>query len=191
MDGGIRTRRAIMEQQLVRMSRFLSYLLRHHPEAEGLSMDECGWVGIDDLLATPGVRRHGMTKDLLARIVAKNDKQRFEYDDGGERIRARQGHSRSVSLGWKAVMPPETLYHGTSAHALFSIRAKGLQRRNRHHVHLSSDVVTANKVGARHGPPVVLVIHAREMHLQGHEFFVSANGIWLTESVPAGFIDFP
>ena len=180
-----------MEQRLVRMSRFLSYVLRHHPEAEGLTMDEHGWVTVEELLSTRGARKRGMTQLLLERVVAENDKQRFELDQAGERIRARQGHSRAVDLGWKTVTPPQYLYHGTSSRAIPSIREAGLERRNRHHVHLSRDSATANKVGARHGRPVVLTVRAGEMGDAGYEFFLSGNGVWLVDCVPPQFIEFP
>lgn len=173
------------------MSRFLSYLLRHRPEAEGLSMDDHGWVAVQDLLSTRGARQRDLTNTLLAQVVTQNDKQRFEFDADRQRIRARQGHSRAVSLGWTAVNPPEYLYHGTSSRAVSAIRQVGLQKRGRHHVHLSLDAATAEQVGARHGWPVVLVIRAQAMHQTGHAFFVSSNGVWLTERVPPAFIRFP
>lgn len=180
-----------MEQQLVPISRFLSYLLRHRPEAEGLSMDEHGWIVIADLLAAQGAKKMGLTQAVLTLIVAENDKQRFEVNEEGDKIRARQGHSKPVSLGWRPVKPPDFLYHGTSSHAISSIRLDGLLKRHRLHVHLSPDAVTAKLVGARHGRPVVLVIRAGEMHKKGIDFFLSGNGVWLTESVPPQFIDFP
>jgi putative RNA 2'-phosphotransferase len=180
-----------MKRRLIRISKFISLLLRHPPEAEGLSMDEHGWVSLEALIATAGAKRRGITRDLLARIVADNDKKRFEFDEDGRRIRACQGHSRAVDLNLKLVDPPTYLYHGTSFHAVSSIRKTGLQKRNRRHVHLSLDAAAAMQVGARHGPPVVLTIRAAEMHQSGYEFFVSNNGIWLVDSVPADFIDFP
>jgi putative RNA 2'-phosphotransferase len=154
-------------------------------------MDEHGWVSVEELLSTQGARKRGLTRPLLRRVVAENDKQRFEFDLAVERIRARQGHSRTVDLDLKAVAPPQYLYHGTSSRAIPSIREAGLQRRSRQHVHLSPDVATARKVGSRHGPPVVLTVRSGEMHDVGHEFFLSGNGIWLVESVPLQFIEFP
>jgi putative RNA 2'-phosphotransferase len=180
-----------MERRLVRISRFLSYLLRHRPEAEGLSMDDQGWVAVQELLSTRGARQRGITHVLLIHVVAHNDKQRFEFDEDGQRIRARQGHSRTVSLDWTAVAPPDYLYHGTSSRVVAAIREEGLHKQDRHHVHLSPDAATAEEVGARHGQPVVLVIHAQAMHRAGYTFFISGNGIWLTEGVPPEFIDFP
>jgi len=166
-------------------------VLRHHPESEGLAMDGHGWVLIAGLLRSRGARARGLTRAVLERVVAENEKQRFEVDESGGRIRARQGHSVAVQLDWKEAIPPDRLYHGTATHALASIRAEGLRKGTRHHVHLSLDAATARRVGARHGRPAVLVIRAKEMREQGYRFFVSSNGIWLTEEVPPDFIDFP
>jgi putative RNA 2'-phosphotransferase len=179
-----------MEQRLVAISKFLSYVMRHDPESQGLSMDEHGWVLIEDLLASPGSRKRGITRDVLDHVVAENEKRRYEVDEDGIMIRARQGHSVPVESDWKAVTPPDRLYHGTTSRVVSSIRAEGLLRGTRHHVHLSADAATAKNVGTRHGRPVVLVIRAREMHERGHAFFLSGNGIWLTESVPPEYIDF-
>ena len=83
--------------------------------------------------------------------------------------------------------PPEVLYHGTVERFLPSILDEGLNKGKRHHVHLSKDVETARRVGARRGQPVILEVDAGRMHRDGHKFFVSANGVWLTESVPASY----
>ncbi len=180
-----------MEGRLVRMSKFLSYVLRHHPEAEGLTMDDHGWVGVEELLSAPGAKQRGITRDLLSQVVAENDKQRFEFDEARQKVRAQQGHSRAVEMDWAVAIPPEYLYHGTAEQAVSRIREEGLLKQSRQHVHLCLDHGTAMKVGARHGRPVVLAIRAREMHATGHKFYVSGNGIWLTENVPPQFIDFP
>ena len=120
-----------------------------------------------------------------------NDKQRFKFSDDGLKIRASQGHSVQVELGLPPVVPPDLLYHGTAIQTVASIRKTGLEKRKRQHVHLSLDEVTALKVGQRHGRPVILVVRAGEMHKAGHEFFLSANGVWLTDAVPVAFLDFP
>jgi hypothetical protein len=57
-----------------------------------------------------------------------------------------------------------------------------------HHVHLSKDTETARKVGARRGKPVILQVDAGKMNSQGIKFFLSVNGVWLTESVPSVFL---
>jgi putative RNA 2'-phosphotransferase len=178
-------------KQLTDLSKFLSFVLRHEPEAIGIELDRNGWVEIDHLVAQ--CRAHGKTvsRDLVEEVVATSSKQRFAISDDGRLIRASQGHSVPVELGYEPVEPPELLFHGTVRASLPSIRAKGLLRRNRHHVHLSRDVATARAVGARRGKPVVLRIAAGGMHRDGHVFFLSANGVWLTERVPSAYIEFP
>lgn len=119
-----------------------------------------------------------------------NDKQRFAFNENQSKIRASQGHSISIDLQYTAVQPPEFLYHGTIAKYLPEIKAKGLLKMNRHHVHLSEDITTATKVGARRGKPIVLQIAAAAMATDGIQFFTSANGVWLTDSVPPSYIKF-
>lgn len=170
------------ENKLKEISKFLSYVLRHKPEAIGLSMDEEGWVSIDEILEKAD---KPITRELIEQIVAESDKQRFAISSDGQHIRANQGHSVSVDLKLKPKEPPAELFHGTASRFLDSIFEKGLVPGNRQHVHLSSNVETALKVGQRHGKPVILSIPALEMHQSGHLFFLSENGVWLTEAVPA------
>jgi putative RNA 2'-phosphotransferase len=180
-----------MERSLVRISKFLSRVLRHRPDSIGLLLDEGGYAKVDDLLAA--ANRSGMPLDMvvLRKVVEENEKQRFAFSDDGLRIRASQGHSISVDLGLVAVEPPELLYHGTAVRFLKSIRRDGLLRGKRHHVHLSPDIETALKVGSRHGPPVVLAIDAGRMQKDGFSFYRSTNGVWLTDHVPVRYIEFP
>ena len=177
-----------MADEILRMSKFLSLVLRHKPELIGLTLDQNGWASVEDLIWL--ANRHGirLTRPLLMQIVADNEKKRFALSDNGERIRASQGHSVKVDLGLPPALPPEILYHGTASRFLESILAGGLHSANRQHVHLSPDVATAMRVGQRHGSPVVLVIRSGEMAVAGHTFFVSANGVWLTDRVPQEFI---
>ena len=175
-----------MTDDLVRTSRFLSYVLRHHPETIGIELDAGGWIDIDSLLAA--LARHGRTtsRATLDRVVAGTDNRRLEVD--GHRIRAAQGHSVAVELGLPPVEPPAVLYHGTVARYLAGIRAEGLQPRQRSHVHLSADRPTARAVGSRRGAPVILAIDAAGMHRVGHEFYRATNGVWLTGAVPPQWI---
>ncbi len=170
----------------VKTSKFLSLVLRHRPEAIGIELDDAGWVDIDELLEACKAAGRNISREELEEVVATNDKQRFAICDG--RIRANQGHSLDVDLRLSSVVPPELLYHGTARRFVESIRREGLRRRTRHHVHLSPDIETAEKVGRRHGKPVVLIIDSAAMHQAGHGFYVSENGVWLTESVPPEFI---
>lgn len=173
---------------VVRISKRLSYWLRHRPDAAGLALDDAGWADVGAVRAALAGAGLPARAEDLARVVAENDKARFELSPDGRRIRARQGHSVKVEAGWMPADPPETLFHGTAATALPSIMEQGLARGRRHHVHLSADVATARRVGGRRGRPVVLRVAAGTMARQGHAFFLSANGVWLTEHVPPQFL---
>jgi putative RNA 2'-phosphotransferase len=129
-----------------------------------------------------------ITYDELLECVETNDKQRFSFDDSGDLIRANQGHSVAVDLKLEEKEPPPILYHGTVERFLAAIMAEGLKKGKRHHVHLSGDIETARKVGARRGKPVILRVEAGPMCEQSFKFFVSANGVWLTDDVPPDFL---
>lgn len=180
-----------MDAGLIAQSRFLSRVLRHRPDAIGLTLDAQGWADIDTLVQRAREHGVGLSRETLLEIVAGNDKQRFAIDADGRRIRANQGHSLAVDLQLAASVPPERLFHGTALASLASIRACGLHAGRRRHVHLSTDAATAQRVGARHGAPVVLQVHAGRMHRDGHVFHCSANGVWLTAAVPAVYLQFP
>lgn len=169
-----------------KLSKLLSYWLRHAPEAVGLTLDDAGWAPVDAVRAA--LAREGADPALLEQVVADSDKQRFELSADGTRIRARQGHSINVDLDWPIATPPETLYHGTVDRFLAAIFAEGLKPMERHHVHLSPDVETAARVGERRGAPVLLEIAAGEMARKGAVFRLSSNGVWLAEAVPPAFI---
>ncbi|MFO1078475.1 MAG: RNA 2'-phosphotransferase [Planctomycetota bacterium] len=172
----------------VSLSKFLSYVLRHRPGSIGVTLDEHGWVAVDELLARAAAVGRILDRATLGAIVAADDKQRFTLSEDGNRIRAAQGHSIDVELGLEPVVPPETLYHGTATRFLDAIRAEGLRPGGRRHVHLSADEATAVAVGKRHGKPVVLRVAAGEMHRQGHVFHRADNGVWLTRVVPPVFL---
>jgi len=175
----------------VRTSKFLSLVLRHDPGKIGVTLDDAGWTDVAALLTACAAQGVVITREELAQIVATSDKQRFALSPDGTRIRANQGHSVEVDLELPPATPPARLYHGTVAGVLPAIRAEGLTKQARHHVHLSADLETATRVGGRRGKPVVLVIRADEMAAAGHVFFCSANGVWLTDHVPPELIDFP
>lgn len=172
----------------VRISKTLSYWLRHQPDAAGLMLDAQGWTAVDDILVALGRDAHPIDIDTLLALVEQSDKQRFELSPDLQRIRARQGHSVSVDLALAPMQPPETLYHGTVDRFLAAILSEGLRKMRRHHVHLSQDIQTAERVGARRGKPVLLAIDAAGMHADGHSFFVTENQVWLTDAVPALYL---
>jgi putative RNA 2'-phosphotransferase len=180
------------DRKLVDTSKFLSFVLRHEPQAIGLALDREGWAEIEALL--DGANRHGrkLDRELVLAVVAGSDKKRFELSADGQRIRAVQGHSTtSVDREFDPREPPATLYHGTAARFVDAIRAEGLKPGSRHYVHLSADPETARAVGQRYGSPVVLTVDAARMHAQGHVFFRAENGVWLTAAVPAVFLWVP
>ncbi len=166
---------------MIRLSKRMSKALRHQPERVGLTLDPAGWVSVTELLNAIGI-----TDEEMREVVRKNDKQRFTID--GDRIRANQGHSVEVDLGLAAATPPDTLFHGTIATFLDEILRDGLRPMTRHDVHLSPDRETARRVGARRGRPLILLVDAKTMHEDGHEFRLSANGVWLAQHVPAQYL---
>ena len=180
-----------MRSDLVKVSKFLSYVLRHAPESIDLPLDANGWASIDELIAKAQAKGTRLELDAIHEAVATNDKQRFAISDDGTRIRASQGHSIEVDLALAQQAPPDRLYHGTATRFVESIRQQGLIPGSRQHVHLSADRDTATTVGSRHGKPVVLDVDARAMHADGIVFYRSENGVWLTAAVPAQYLSIP
>lgn len=168
----------------VKVSKYLSRHLRHAPEDLGLQLRPGGWVPVDELLAACARHNVAITREEVEDVVATNDKQRFGFDPTGTLIRANQGHSVEVDLQLEPAEPPDVLYHGTAQSTLPAIMTSGLLKMSRHHVHLSADPATAQKVGSRHGVPVILVVDAAAMCQAGFDFYRSANGVWLTDHVP-------
>lgn len=174
--------------RLVKVSKYLARHLRHDPERLGVSLDEAGWVDVDELLAACDARGFRLTRAELDEVVRRNDKRRYAFDPTGRRIRASQGHSVPVDLGLAPTEPPPVLFHGTSARSVPTILSTGLQPMGRLSVHLSVDEATARRVGARHGPPAVLTVDAAAMAGEGHVFTVSENGVWLVDAVPPAYL---
>ncbi|HEU0175425.1 MAG TPA: RNA 2'-phosphotransferase [Blastocatellia bacterium] len=179
-----------MDNRVVKISKFLSLVLRHQPEKIGLRLSESGWASVEQLIETSRSFGVEFTLEELHNVVANNDKKRFSLSEDGLWIRANQGHSVKVELGYSPTAPPEILYHGTAERFLTSIEQQGLIKGKRHHVHLSADADVAAKVGRRHGRPVVLRIEAGRMRQDGFVFYLSTNGVWLTEHVPVQYLVF-
>lgn len=168
-------------------SKFLSLILRHKPEVIGITLDEHGWARVDEVVAGIAKTRP-MSMAILEEIVATDSKGRYAFNEDKTLIRANQGHSVHVDVELAEKAPPEVLYHGKGEKSVASIEAQGLLPMSRLYVHLSLDVATATKVGQRHGKPVVFRVDAQAMAEQGHRFYVSRNGVWLTKHVPAEFL---
>lgn len=180
--GAVRPAPPLRPLDVVRVSKRLSFALRHRPDALGLVLDPHGWVDVDALLAALASSGHPLTREQLHRVVAENDKQRFELRAG--QIRAQQGHSVDVDLDLQPLTPPPVLWHGTVERAVEPILREGLRPGRRRHVHLSPDLETATRVGSRRGRPVVLTVDATAACAGGVRFFLSGNGVWLADSVP-------
>lgn len=180
-----------MEKQLKHISKLLSLVLLHEPEHIGLTLDNEGWACVPELIEK--INQKGIRLDFstLQIIVDTNDKKRFAFNDDKTHIRANQGHTIEVDLNLPVQIPPAVLFHGTAEKNIAAIRQHGIQKVDRHHVHLSTLKETALQVGQRHGKPMLLVIQALVMHGKGHTFYLSNNGVWLTDQVPAAFIEFP
>ena len=174
-------------KELQRISKFISLILRHNPEAAGITLDSHGWADVGELIN--GVsRKYPLDRALLERIVAEDEKGRYSFSEDGRLIRANQGHSINVDVELEEKEPPEILYHGTAERFSSSIEREGLKPGTRLYVHLSTTPEAARKVGQRHGKPIVYVVNSGEMAKSGYTFFLSANGVWLTKNVPAEFL---
>lgn len=172
---------------LTKISKYISFILRHKPEVIGIKLDAHGWADVDALLA--GIsKKYPLNRDTLEEIVRTDGKQRYSFNEDKTMIRANQGHSIQVDVELSEAEPPETLYHGTAQRFASSIEVQGLLPKNRLYVHLSSDTETAEKVGIRHGKPVVYLVDAAQMRRDGYTFYLSANGVWLIKAVPAQYL---
>lgn len=172
------------EKQKTAISKKLTYILRHNPESAGITLDKYGYTDVSLLLNAININF-----EQLDEVVATCNKKRFEFDLNRKKIRASQGHSVNVDLNYTPQEPPAILYHGTYEKVKDIILLDGLKKMNRHHVHLSSNIETARNVGGRRGRPVIFAVKANEMHLAGHKFYCSTNGVWLVEAVPPEYLD--
>lgn len=180
MDKGVR-------MGLKDISKYMSLILRHKPEAIGISLDEHGWANVEELIA--GIAKNNeFNMEILEEIVRTDEKQRYSFNDDKTLIRANQGHSILVDVELEEKEPHEILWHGTGEKFVVAIDAEGLISKSRLYVHLSKDEDTAIKVGARHGKPVIYNVLAKQMYEDGYKFYLSVNGVWLTKDVPVKYL---
>lgn len=174
------------------LSKYLCYLLRHHPEIAKLDMDVHGWVSVEQLIAHVNqYSSHSLTRESLEKIVAEDNKGRYRFNDDHTRMKCCQGHSIPwLELELVYGRPPQYLYHGTTTAAAQKIDASGaICKMNRHHVHMQSQESKAWQSAKRwHLIPVVLKIDAEAMYLDGYVFAQSENNVWLTDHVPTKYI---
>ena len=177
------------ENTLTKMSKFLSLVLRHNPEKIGIRIDyHGGWTDVPELLEKLNQNHYPVTMEILEEIVRTDQKQRYSFNADKTKIRANQGHSIPVDLGLSPQEPPEILYHGTAERFCESIEKQGLLHQTRQYVHLSKDEKTALAVGKRHGKPHIYQVASGKMFRQGYIFYLSENGVWLTDHVPPEFL---
>lgn len=176
-----------------KFSKYLSYILRHAPESIGLTLGESGWVSVSDLInAINNSQDNNYTVDInvLKQVVEHDEKQRYSLKDNDTYIRANQGHSvKDLNMNYEPIQPPDLLYHGTSIDNYKKIKESGcIKPMSRQYVHISSDIKTASKVGARHGKAIVLVIDSRQAYEDGVTFYKSENNVYLSESIDVKYI---
>ena len=179
-----------MDKKYILLGRTLSYILRHNPSHIQLELDESGWADVTDLIKKMKEKGYDITLSLLYEIVNTNDKKRYIFNTNKTKIRANQGHSIPIDLNLEPLTPPFLLYHGTSKKYIEHIELEGLTKQKRHHVHLSEFEDVALTVGKRRGKPIILTIHSEQMHHDGYTFYRSENNVWLTDHVPALYINF-
>lgn len=173
------------------ISKFIALVLRHKPEAAGIILDSRGWADTGNLVqAIKRLKDSSFNLERLAEIVYTDDKGRYSFSEDLRHIRANQGHSVTVDVELEEMEPPKLLYHGTATKFIDSIESEGIISKSRLYVHLSDTVSTATNVGKRHGKPVVYTIHANRMFQDGHKFYRSVNGVWLTKEVPIKYFGY-
>jgi len=173
-----------------RISRFLSWALRHNPEDAGITLDNAGWANVTDVLHALQLRWRHLNLADLQQVVAEDEKGRFSFSEDGRRIRATYAHSLTIDQRLPPAIPPDELYHGTATQSLNQIKQSGLLRQRRQFVHLTADISTALSIGGRHGTPVAIPIDAAAMSANGHVFYHGAGSIWMTNAVPPAYLLF-
>jgi putative RNA 2'-phosphotransferase len=169
-----------------RISRFLTYLLRHRPKEYPLVFDARGSVDWRDIVELVQERFYDVTEEQIDAVVRGAGKKRFELADG--KVRATYGHSFPVDLGGEAAQAPAQLYYGAARDLARSMLRSGLKPRDRQYVHLSVTAEEAESVARRHDPePAILVVDARAAQDEGVLFY-QAGPLFLVENVPAKFL---
>ena len=175
----------------IKLSKEISYTLRHHPEEYELELDNLGFVEINQLLDSLNFSNEyerKITKEDFEYIITHSDKQRHEIKDN--KIRALYGHSVSNKIEKVKCIPPDVLYHGTANRFLDSILDKGLLPMNRQYVHLSIDINTATLVGKRRdNNPIILKIDAKSAYNDGIAFYKGNDKVYLCDQLPAQYIE--
>ena len=175
----------------IALSRTISYILRHDPQKFGLQPDDGGFVRVADLLSV--LHAHfpeflNVSFEDFQQMIRRSEKKRHEIS--GDKIRACYGHSR-VNILKPAAVPPDILFHGTTAEASEKISLSGLLPMQRQYVHLSEDRKTAQMVAERRtASAVILQINAKKAFESGIKFYKGNDTTWMSEPIPVAFITF-
>lgn len=169
------------KKQTIKMSKFLSLILRHNPSCVDLELDKNGYVNVKELIKNIP----DLTFEFLEYIVETDEKCRYSFNSNKTKIRANQGHSINVDVQLEQKIPPEYLYHGTSLKNKDSIFKNGLHSASRQFVHLTDDVDSAFRIGSRHGIPIVLKIETKNVK---EKFYLSLNNVWLCKFIDSNCI---
>ena len=174
----------------MKLSKEVSYALRHAPWEYELELDKNGWVPIAQLLQAfhKTADWQNVELDDLKVMIEKSEKKRHEIKENS--IRALYGHSVPMKIVKEEAIPPKFLYHGTAHNFLSEIEKNGLSPMSRQYVHLSEDIETANLVGKRKDKtPIILAINTENAREKGVKFYLGNEKVWLADSIPSEFIE--
>ncbi len=173
------------EELKTRISKYMSYLLRHNPE--DLKMDGQGFVNLNELLHKIRERFPQADMKLIREIVERSERRRFEIRNG--KIRALYGHSIPVKMELREADKVKVLYHGTTPEAAEKILRTGLKPMKRRWVHLSPTREIAERIGLRRTKtPVILEIDAEKARKNGMKFYKATEEVYLSEYIPPKYI---
>ena len=180
------------EKQRRNLSKFLSYILRHHPNRIGIELDSKGFTQIpmDDLITILKKVRNSpwISRKVLDALIFLDLKGRFEIRD--DRIHARYGHSlKYITVAATRTDIPDILYHGTNLRAYQQIKQEGLKPMGRNLVHLTTSLKDAEIVGRRHkGELVILEIDVQKAIHEGIQIWQASSTIFVSNQIPAAYI---
>ena len=173
----------------VKVSKAMSYILRHGAKELGITMDDEARVLVSDLLALPNMA--GISVGIIRDIVLSNDKKRFELQtvNSNLMIRAVQGHSEKLAeiineekLMDEITVPLNKCIHGTDRKSWKLIEKSGLKPMERMHIHCSISEPEDSQVisGMRNSSGVLIYIDMSKAMADGIKFFMSKNNVILT-----------
>ena len=173
-----------------KLSKTISYILRHNPQSFNLKLNVDGSVKTEELLSALKNKFSDITKTDLIKLVKNDSKGRFSFLNNKKRIRANYGHSiEGINPDYKSLEPPKFLYHGTTPKVKDEILNSGLKSMGRNYVHLSVGIKEAKKVAQRRTEqPVIFIFIALEAYKEGQKFYKTAENIYLTNIISPKYL---